>query len=84
MAYKLILTEADVKTIRHIGWTAYSWSAALYGFEAGEHVIPEHEAWELREAFEADTEGGHAYFPCLDHKTSGLATRLFRFMNSIV
>lgn len=64
----------------------YQWSATLeslgYATE-GTHEIPEHEAWELSEAFEADTEGGHSYFPLLAHDST-LAENLFSLIEEIV
>jgi hypothetical protein len=82
MSYKLTLTEADCKTISWVG-TRYEWSWALYGFGAGEHEISEALAWELKEAFEQDTEGGHSMFPLLDQR-SELCEKLSRFYNEIV
>lgn len=45
--------------------------------------IPEYLAWELAEAFEADTEGGHSPFPMLDPR-SELYAKLTRFWDSII
>ena len=80
--YSLELTPEDVSTILFVGHR-YCWSEILSAYDAGEHTIPEHEAWEISSAFGADTEGGHSYFPMLDHG-SELAGKLFAFMDSIV
>lgn len=81
--YHLFLTAKDVQTI---DWIAgrYCWSEILYKrCSEGDNEIPEYIAWELNEAFEEDTKGGHPYFPCLDHR-SDLASKLFAFMEQIV
>ena len=74
MAYTLTLAKADRETIAFVGHR-YAWSEALgnlYARSAWEgdsdsdapimYTMPEHVAWELAEAFEQDTEGGHGYF----------------------
>lgn len=81
-AYTLALTEDDVRSIAFVA-SRYSWSDALRALEAGEHVIAEHEAWRIAEAFAQDTEGGHEPFPMLDPR-SPLYERLIAFWNSIV
>ncbi len=83
--YRLTLTDDDCNTIRFVGGR-YEWSNALLAEGLGipgEHEIPEHVAWSLNEAFEADTEGGHSYFPMLDSR-SDLAHKLYTFMDAIV
>lgn len=82
MTYKLNLTHDDIRTIAFVGHR-YNWSDALWRYSDGEHDIPEPEAWAIREAFEADTEGGHSPFPMLDPR-SELASKLLRFWDSIV
>ena len=85
--YQLELTEADRRTIAFVGGR-YSWSEAidrLVPEVEGETVyqLPEHIAWELAEAFESDTEGGHSYFPMLDQRSS-LAEKLYALIDGIV
>lgn len=46
-------------------------------------TLTEPQAWELRDAFEADCAGGHSMFPMLDPK-SVLCLKLLRFYLSIV
>jgi hypothetical protein len=73
MSYKLTLTEDDWKTIQFVGHR-YCWSTALLAalFEdrsrevsGTTYDIPEHVMWEIYAAFDADTEGGHDFFPML-------------------
>lgn len=82
MTYKLNLTHDDIQTIAFVGHR-YCWSEALWHLDDGEHDISELEAWAIREAFEADTEGGHSPFPMLDPR-SELADKLYRLWDSIV
>ena len=88
MAYQLELTEGDRSAINFVGGR-YEWSDALRRLvpegDEGETVyqVPEHIAWELRDAFEADTEGGHSFFPMLDQRST-LAEKLYAFMDAIV
>lgn len=83
MAYKLTLTDADFDTALFVG-DRYAWSAALIRLaDIGENDLSEPDAWDLRDAFESDTEGGHSLFPMLDPR-SDLAQRLVSFMDSIV
>ena len=80
--YTLELSEQDVKTIGFVGYR-YGWSDSLSHLSAGINEIPEHEAWEINEACESDTEGGHSFFPMLDPR-SDLAGKLSDFLQSIV
>ena len=80
--YTLHLTEEDITTIAFVGYR-YGWSEVLSSLGEGENEIPEHEAWEIISAFEQDTEGGHSFFPMLNHR-SELAGKLFLFMETIV
>jgi hypothetical protein len=80
--YRLTLTAEDVRTIAFVG-ERYGWSSALLPLQEGENLLREHEAWEIAEKMEEDTEGGHSYFPLLDQR-SELAEKLFAFMESIV
>lgn len=83
MAYTLELTSDDIETICFVGYR-YGWSAILESeCEAGVNTLAEHEAWEIKEAFESDTEGGHSFFPMLD-QNSELAAKLYSFMEAIV
>jgi len=80
--YALELTEQDVETIAHVGYR-YGWSDALSHLEEGINNIPEHEAWEIKGAFDSDTEGGHQFFPMLA-SCSDLCTKLVKFYMEIV
>lgn len=82
MAYKLTLTDSDFDTIAFVG-DRYCWSAALLRLaNIGENDIPEPDAWDIRDAFEADTEGGHSPFPMLG--ASDLRDKLVSFWDGIV
>lgn len=81
-AYQLELTDADIDTIAFVGGR-YEWSDALRHLEPGVNELTEGEAWALAEAFEADTEGGHSYFPLLDSH-SDLAGKLMQLLDAIV
>lgn len=81
--YKLELTHADVEAIAMVG-NRYHWSAALEQLTGpGINELAEHEAWQLRDAFEADMEGGHSPFPLLN-PDSLLSAKLYRLWDSIV
>jgi hypothetical protein len=80
--YRLWLDDDDVQTIFFVG-DRYCWSAALGALEAGDNELTEVEAWEIVDAFERDTEGGHAPFPMLDQR-SNLCVRLQRLWDSVV
>lgn len=87
--YRLEITKEEARAVAFSGGR-YSWSKALgdlLRFEDDGTPAPlelrEAEAWELRDAFEEDTEGGHSYFPLLDGR-SDLARKLFAFLDSIV
>ena len=79
--YTLTLTDDDIETIAFVGYR-YCWSNALRHMETGENAIPEHEAWEISEAFYADTEGGHSMFPMLNPRCE-LYDKLINFYESI-
>jgi len=87
--YTLTLTKRETDSVDFVGHR-YSWSAALQKIlcydddgEPEEILLSESEAWELVSEFEADTEGGHSFFPMLDHR-SELAGKLFSLMEAIV
>lgn len=83
MGYTLTLTESDLKAAHFVG-DSYAWSAALIRLcDVGENNVAEHDAWSLRDAFEADMEGGHSAFPMLDHRCE-LAEKLFSFWWAII
>jgi hypothetical protein len=82
MAYTLSLTAEDMDAIAFVGHR-YFWSDALSALSEGDNHLSEAEAWAFAEAFEADTEGGHQYFPMLD-PNSDLANKLHAFLVSIV
>lgn len=80
--YRLTLTAGDVETIAFVGWR-YCWSSVLCRLvDEGENQLTEPEAWAIREACEADTEGGHSYFPML--ADCELRDKLHAFLESIV
>lgn len=81
--YHLFLTPEEMRDIAFVGGR-YCWSEALLAnCEAGENAIPEPVAWELAEAFERDTEGGHSPFPMLSGR-SDLCDKLTRFWEGII
>ncbi len=81
--YNLFLTAEDITTLEWVNGR-YSWSDRLLSMcVEGDNEFFESEAWSLIESFKEDTEGGHSYFPCLDH-SSELATKLFAFIEQIV
>lgn len=79
---RLELHPEDVLTISFVG-PRYAWSEALLRFDCGVHELAEHEAWQIAEAFDRDTHGGHAMFPLLDPR-SDLFARLLAFREAIV
>jgi len=79
--YILTLTQDDVDAIGFVG-DRYAWAEALRAMEPGENRVAEHEAWEIAEAFEADTEGGHSPFPLLG--PSELRDKLQAFWDAII
>ena len=81
MAYTLDLTHDDINTIAFVG-ARYCWSDVIPLIEGPQEIV-EHEAWEMIEAFDRDTEGGHSMFPMLDHN-SDLADKLIHFYGSVV
>lgn len=81
--YNLHLTDDDIRTIDFVGYR-YAWSSWLQdNCQTGDNELPEHVAWELQEAFESDTNGGHSMFPMLDHSCN-LAEKLFRLLDAII
>jgi hypothetical protein len=81
MTYRLTLTEQEIETIAFVG-NRYCWAEALAGLDVGENILAEHEAWRIVDAFDADTEGGHSYFPMLDPR-SALADKLVKLIGEI-
>jgi hypothetical protein len=80
--YKLFLTEEDFSTIEFVGYR-YCWSEKLSDVaELGENNFPEYIAWEIKDAFESDSHGGHSFFPMLDCQ-SDLCEKLARLYISI-
>lgn len=65
--YELELTEADLETIEFVGG-CYGWTTHLPR-AYGRRRLSEVEAWEWREAVDADAEGGHSLFPMLDSRS---------------
>lgn len=89
--YTLTLDAQDHETISFVGHR-YGWSDKLsrmsyFGEEQENgstvYKFPEHIAWEIRDAFDSDTEGGHSFFPMLDPRCD-LARKLAAFYDSIV
>lgn len=86
-------TTADWVSIHWVG-DRYSWSETLARLateesepEPGDGFALYHlsaaNAWEWRDAVEADTIGGHSPFPCLD-PSSSLHSQLSTLVNAIV
>lgn len=65
--YTLKLTEQDLDTIHFVS-DRYCWSGELskHAHEAGDLALTEEDLCNICEQFEADTEGGHSFFPMLD------------------
>ena len=90
--YSIKLINSEVSDIFFVG-KRYCWSSKLIELinEFSEEVedegtiikMPEHKAWELRESFDMDTEGGHSFFPMLDQR-SDLAKKLYTFYESVI
>ena len=82
--YRLDLTEDDINTIWFIG-NRYSWSDSLIkvGVSEGVNEFTESETWGIKEAIEADMEGGHDSYPMLD-PNSELCDKLHNLYVSIV
>mgnify|MGYP003653164883 CR=1 FL=1 len=81
--YELHLSEDDMYAICFSGGR-YEWSRALlFYLKEGHNEISEPLAWDLSEAFGADTEGGHSPFPLLAPDCK-LYTKLSEFWDSIV
>lgn len=80
--YRLVLTAEDVLTITFVG-ARYAWSEALLGLPEGVHEFDEAAAWQLAEAFDEDSVGGHTVFPLLSPR-SELYAKLVEFRESIV
>lgn len=80
--YTLTLTKEEADDIHFVGHR-YCWSNALSWVAEGENEFTEAEAWEVRDAFDADTEGGHSMFPMLDSR-SELCKKLLKFYEEIV
>jgi hypothetical protein len=55
----------------------------MYHLEPGVNLISEPDAWEIREAIELDTEGGHSPLPMLDPRCE-LYEKIMDFINCIV
>lgn len=95
MSYTLTLTKADRDAIDWVG-DRYSGAPAIFKVwqetetnperdwsDDGDFtlVIPEHLAWEIRDAAESDAEGGHSTWPCF---APSLKNKLDAFLDSIV
>ena len=82
--YELNLTEDEMDAVAFVGGR-YEWSRALLFHldDSGYAELTEPEAWEIRDAFEADTEGGHSPFPLLAPDCA-LYQKLNRLWDSIV
>lgn len=78
MAYKLTLTEQDVRDIGFIGGR-YSWSNNLRGLDAGEHEFSEARAWDYVQAVDEDD----GLFPMLDQQ-SELFDKLWKLYTEVV
>lgn len=62
----LSLSNEDMSAINWVGYR-YCWSNALLDIPVseGDNSLSPEQVEVLREAFDADAEGGHPYFPCL-------------------
>ena len=81
--YELHLTSNDMAALCWVGGR-YEWSRSLlFYLEEGDNEIPESMAWDIREATDKDTEGGHSPFPLLA-TDSDLYAKLSEFYDSIV
>lgn len=85
LVYTLEIDHAGADAIAFVGFR-YAWADKLQalGYDTiGTHTMRESDAWELAEAFEQDTEGGHSPFPMLA-PSSTLYENLSRLWESIV
>ncbi len=83
---KLVLTGDEMATIRWVGHR-YGWSSALMGFSVGSNTLTQQDEWSIYEGIEADMEGGHDAFPCLDFRSdvgSALADKLMAIHQGVV
>ena len=87
--YTLTFTKRETDSIDFVGHR-YSWSSALQKLlcydDDGEPEtlsLSESQAWELRNSFEEDTDGGHSFFPMLD-SNSALYAKLWVFLDSLI
>ena len=87
--YTLTFTKRETDSIDFVGHR-HSWSSALQKLlcydDDGEPEtlsLSESQAWELRNSFEEDTEGGHSFFPMLD-SNSVLYAKLWDFLYSLI
>lgn len=80
--YTLTLTSEDWQAISFSGGR-YQWSDTLSQIcVEGENDLSESETWQLGDAFQSDTEGGHSPFPLL--APGSLMVKLNTLWNSIV
>lgn len=83
MAYTIILTDADMRTVAFVG-DRYCWSSWMIdGLREGTNELTEADAWEFADAIDDDMAGGHPVFPMLDG-SSDLFAKLQTFRESIV
>ncbi len=81
--YSIELTESDCGTIYFVG-SRYNWSAWMHAnLCEGVNELAAHEAWEFRDAVEADTEGNHEPLPMLNER-SELYRKINALLDSIV
>jgi hypothetical protein len=80
--YILEMTQDDLDTIGFVG-NRYAWSESISHLSEGTNDISESEAWGIKEAIEADMEGGHDAFPMLDPR-SDLCDKLYNFYEEII
>lgn len=85
--YIIEITRSESDSIDFVGYR-YSWSQALQDFLSYDDdgnpeklELSEADAWALKEAFNADTEGGHSMFPMLG--PSPLRDKLVAFYDSV-
>lgn len=83
--YTLKIDSHGADAIQFIGYR-YAWSSTLQrlGYDTmGEHTLPEHHAWDIREAIDSDMVGGHSAYPLLDPRST-LAESLTELYQNIV
>lgn len=80
--YKLSLNKYEWRTLKTVGHR-YSWSSTLLKYcVEGENKLTEEQAWSIKLAFQADSQGKHGMFPMLS-PGSYLRTKLLDFYQGV-